>query len=232
MRALVVSSLLRICPTCAYMGFVERQYKIMTCPECEVTYCTSCNQVEHPKKTCDDAQRERKRLNDPVFRAHEIMSTAVKRRCPKCAVEFIKSDGCNKMRCKCGTLSCYLCGLKIKDYSHFCAHTGACKCKKNRCKLWTSTQAMEERDRMARQEAGRKELQAAGMPEDEIQRILASPPIKKKATSRVPTVNNVPGQRPQARQGHEAAVLGPAQPQPQGIIDRMLGEAGGACIIS
>ena len=229
------------------MGFTERQYLTMLCPECNVSYCTSCNQVEHPEKTCEEARREKERLADPVHRAHEIMSTAVKRRCPNCAKEFVKSDGCNKMTCTCGTFSCYLCGVKVKDYSHFCTHTGTCKCKKDRCKLWVSTQAMEERDRKARHEAGRKELEAAGIPEDEIRRILASPP-------RVAVANNVPIQRPQPvpirrpqpvpvqrpqpvpirrpqpRQGQQAAVLGPGQPQPQGIIDRMFGEAG--CIIS
>lgn len=122
-------------------------------------------------------------LKGSKHRAHEAMSQAAKRFCPHCNQEYVKSDGCNKIRCKCGKLSCYLCGEKIEDYSHFCNHAlppGAktCLCGKT-CRLWTSNDAMDQLDRTKRQEAGRKVLVVAGITDEkEILSILASPPKK------------------------------------------------------
>jgi len=41
------------------------------------------------------------------------------RTCWKCGKKFIKEDGCNKMKCTCGALMCYICRQPVKDYSHF-----------------------------------------------------------------------------------------------------------------
>uniref|UniRef100_A0AC34QC11 IBR domain-containing protein n=1 Tax=Panagrolaimus sp. JU765 TaxID=591449 RepID=A0AC34QC11_9BILA len=42
------------------------------------------------------------------------------RQCPKCHLQLVKSDACNMMICRCGTLQCYLCRAVVKDYIHFC----------------------------------------------------------------------------------------------------------------
>jgi len=83
------------------------------------------------------------------------------------------------MKCtqvECGAMSCYLCGVEVQDYSHFCNKV-ACPCGK--CELWTSTEKMELQDRKARQEAGRKELTQLGWNHSDILQALASPPEKK-----------------------------------------------------
>ena len=151
---------------------------------------------------------EKARLNDPKHRAHEAMSQATKRFCPNCTQEYIKGDGCNKITCnKCNQLSCYLCGEKVNDYSHFCNHklplgVTQCPCGKA-CGLFTSTKAMEEIDRAKRQEAGRKVLVEAGITdEEEIVSILASPTKKKSSASNTAAPNNPPPQ----------AALNPPQP--------------------
>ena len=166
----------RTCPQCAYIGFIEGNYPWIECPECnvenKVKYCTQCNEIYHPKQTCEEAKIEQQRLKDPKHRAEEAMSQATKRHCPYCNQEYQKGNGCNKITCRCGKLSCYLCGQKIKDYSHFGDSPG-------KCKLWTSTQAMEQLDRTKRQEAGRKVLAEAGITDEaQIEAILASPPRK------------------------------------------------------
>lgn len=58
-------------------------------------------------------------------------------------VALIKTDGCNKLNCKCGYKMCYICREDIRHsgYSHFCQHfrekPGSCeKCVK--CDLWKS----------------------------------------------------------------------------------------------
>ena len=159
------------CPKCAYMGFVDGKPTWILCPECNVMYCTCCD-ASHTGLTCDEFQRQKTVGKDPKHLAAEAMSNACKRCCPHCGQEYLKSDGCNKIRCKCGKLSCYLCGDKIADYSHFCNRRG-CACGK--CELWTSTQAMERIDRDKRQEAGRKVLLEQGITdEEEIAAILSS----------------------------------------------------------
>ena len=35
------------------------------------------------------------------------------RECPDCKKRFYKTEGCNKMTCSCGTLSCYICRQKV-----------------------------------------------------------------------------------------------------------------------
>ena len=92
----------------------------------------------------------------------------------------MKSDGCNKITCRCKGLSCYLCGEKVQDYNHFCNHKlppGKDKCRCGKCRLFTSTEAMEQLDRNKRQAAGRGVLLEAGITgKEEIRAILASPP--------------------------------------------------------
>jgi len=175
---------LRTCPTCAYIGFIERNFPWILCPECDTQYCTACNDVYHHGKTCEDVRREKERLKDPRHMAHEAMSKACKRFCPHCDQEYIKGDGCNKITCSkpdCKKLSCYLCGDKIDGYSHFCNHKlppgkTTCTCGKP-CRLFTSTGDMEQLDRKKRQEAGLKVLAEAGIKDEKkIRTILASPP--------------------------------------------------------
>jgi len=107
-------------------------------------------------------------LKSPEHRAHEAMSRAVKRVCPHCDQEYVKGDGCNAIRCNCGKLSCYLCGQKIENHSHF---------GRDKCEMFTSKKAMEEMNEKKRMEAGRKVLAEAGITDEEkIRSILASPP--------------------------------------------------------
>lgn len=183
--------LYRTCQKCSYMGFLDTPALSVFCPDCNKMYCTNCHRPEHGKKTCEQVKADEDRAKDPVHMAHEKMSAAVTRRCPKCLVAFVKHDGCNKMTCSvngCNTKSCYLCGVQVPGYSHFCQHARPnkatpCRCGKP-CELFTSTKAMVERDRMLRQQAGRKVLEEAGMDPGEINAILASPPKKKLAAKK------------------------------------------------
>jgi hypothetical protein len=47
------------------------------------------------------------------------MTTALIRVCNKCGVPFLKDEGCNKMKCVCGNIQCFVCSQNIQDYSHF-----------------------------------------------------------------------------------------------------------------
>eukprot|EP00984_Skeletonema_dohrnii_P004596 scaffold1625_cov70-Skeletonema_dohrnii-CCMP3373.AAC.1 len=154
------------CPKCAHMGFVDGKLPAwIHCPECNMKYCTSCN-VNHAGLTCKEFQRQQTIGKDPKHLAAEAMSRACTRSCPHCGQDYMKGDGCNKIRCKCGKLSCYLCGEKIAGYSHF---------NRGKCQKWTNTGEMERIDQEKRQQAGRKVLLDQGITnEEEIAAILSS----------------------------------------------------------
>ena len=75
------------------------------------------------------------------------MAQAKIRKCPKCSTSFVKSDGCNKMTCRCGTYMCYICRQQLTGnyYAHFC-QTPLCDHKNcNRCLLYTNAEQDDER---------------------------------------------------------------------------------------
>ena len=41
------------------------------------------------------------------------------RPCPACNMAISKTEGCNKMVCRCGQYFCYICGKAIDGYDHF-----------------------------------------------------------------------------------------------------------------
>jgi TRIAD3 protein (E3 ubiquitin-protein ligase RNF216) len=165
----------------------------------------TCNEKDHPNISCQEVAKEKARLANPTHRAHEAMTKAVTRLCPTCSKEYVKHDGCNKMTCTCKTKSCYLCGVKVDSYDHFCRHKKigqlACHCGKT-CELFTSTERMEAWDRKARYKAGKKVLKETGMDKKEIRRFLKrpekkkAPPKKKKPHPVAQQQQQVPGSPP------------------------------------
>ncbi len=207
------------CPGCGHVGFVDanQQYPWLHCPSCNAKYCTKCNDEEHGKKSCEQHRREKLIKADPTHQAHEAMSNACKRSCPKCKTVFVKHDGCNKMTCPtagCKTFICYLCEDDITQvrYGHFCGNikcqVSGTKCSSNtcrnkgKCKLFTDAEAMSGVDRKRRQDAGRKVLNEKGIiNEEEIRNILQSPPDTKQQGSK-PVAVNPPRQLPQPQRAN------------------------------
>lgn len=107
-------------------------------PQCSRASCLNCQKPWVDVHVCNESS-----LVSLRTQVEQAMSAAVKRVCPRCSTSFVKSSGCNKLRCPCGYRMCYVCRADIGEegYRHFCDHfrpegdARACgQC--TRCNLW------------------------------------------------------------------------------------------------
>ncbi|KAL0137965.1 hypothetical protein V8B55DRAFT_1533700 [Mucor lusitanicus] len=106
-------------------------------PACGTTTCLECRRPMRGPHKCWEKETDGLRLY-----VEKAMADAVKRTCPNCSLSFQKSDGCNKIVCRCGYTMCYVCRKDIgkESYSHFCQHfrdRPGSKCNQcNKCDLY------------------------------------------------------------------------------------------------
>jgi len=108
----------------------------MTCAMCNFDMCIRCLCAFHGESKCYDKSEPLENDDDDLHKTIENILTKHRiRHCPNCQETFIRSDGCNKMKCvKCSTCSCYICGKSIEDYKHF--HDKV-QIYEDTCPLWT-----------------------------------------------------------------------------------------------
>ena len=140
---------------------------IFQCPleDCRHESCRKCGKAPHVPLRCEEVV-QKKREDEGRVRVEEAMAAAKIRKCYKCKTAFVKSDGCNKMTCRCGAKMCYQCRTPLKGpnpYQHFCQtpHCSHENCGK--CALHSNA---EEDDRRAMRDAG---LKAADLYRTELQ---------------------------------------------------------------
>lgn len=108
------------CPSCHYAVEMPESEKVFNCenPDCRKSACRLCWGDNHLPLRCEEVEKD-----DEVKRRTQIenaMSEAMIRTCPKCDNRFFKTEGCNLMKCKCGTTMCYLCRKAVpNNYKHF-----------------------------------------------------------------------------------------------------------------
>ena len=131
------------CPKCClYSLVIDQQYlKYMEkfeCknPDCKSITCLKCRNQYHGIISCDYIKRDQS-IRKTI---EEILTKNRIRSCPKCHKEFIRIDGCNKMICSCQEKSCYICGKKIDNYSHFYDNNNIIDGK---CPLYTNEDYIE-----------------------------------------------------------------------------------------
>ncbi|XP_023670698.2 E3 ubiquitin-protein ligase RNF216 [Paramormyrops kingsleyae] len=152
------------CPFCNFPALLDKGISLFSCPNprCRKETCRNCHVLwkDHVDKTCEEVQeRDEIRLRVTF---EEKMTAARVRKCHKCGMGLVKSEGCNRMSCRCGAFMCYLCREPINGYNHFCQHArspGAqCRhCKK--CSLWTDPTQDDERIIQEIQREAEAELQ-------------------------------------------------------------------------
>ncbi|XP_022063518.2 E3 ubiquitin-protein ligase RNF216 [Acanthochromis polyacanthus] len=151
------------CPFCNFPALLDKDMSLFSCPNprCRKESCRKCHVQwkQHVGKTCEQVlERDEIRMR-VVF--EERMTAARVRKCVKCGTGLVKSEGCNRMSCRCGSFMCYLCREPITGYNHFCQHArspGApCRhCRK--CSLWTDPTQDDERIIQEIQKEGEAEL--------------------------------------------------------------------------
>ncbi|XP_037648108.1 E3 ubiquitin-protein ligase RNF216 isoform X2 [Sebastes umbrosus] len=151
------------CPFCNFPALLDKDRSLFSCPNprCRKESCRKCHVQwkQHVGKTCEQVL-ERDEIRMRVL-FEERMTAARVRKCVKCGTGLVKSEGCNRMSCRCGSFMCYLCREPITGYNHFCQHArspGApCRhCRK--CSLWTDPTQDDERIIQEIQKEGEAEL--------------------------------------------------------------------------
>jgi len=113
------------CPSCDFMvQMTDPNDGIVRCldPECGQTTCRWCMKPEHSPLKCDEVEKD----GETKIRTflEERMAEAALRRCPnkRCRKPYEREEGCNHIKCPCGTHSCYLCGQELdkkRPYDHY-----------------------------------------------------------------------------------------------------------------
>ncbi|KIX02296.1 uncharacterized protein Z518_08235 [Rhinocladiella mackenziei CBS 650.93] len=138
---------------------------------CSRKSCLKCLKPWHDPHVCHEPLILSLRTTVEAAR-----TAAIKRTCPRCGTNFVKSSGCNKLTCVCGYSMCYLCRKNIgkagsnseggEGYRHFCEHfrpTPGLKCGEcDKCDLYQAEDE-DEQVRRAGEEAERRWREKEGM---------------------------------------------------------------------
>ncbi|KAM9780662.1 E3 ubiquitin-protein ligase RNF216 [Neosynchiropus ocellatus] len=151
------------CPFCNFPALLDKQMFLFSCPNprCRKESCRKCHVQwnQHVGKTCEQVL-ERDEIRMRVL-FEERMTAARVRKCDKCGTGLVKSEGCNRMGCRCGRSMCYLCRKPIHGYEHFCQHARSpgAPCRHcHKCSLWTDPTQDDERIIQEIQKEGEAEL--------------------------------------------------------------------------
>uniref|UniRef100_A0A8C7XPR7 Ring finger protein 216 n=1 Tax=Oryzias sinensis TaxID=183150 RepID=A0A8C7XPR7_9TELE len=151
------------CPFCNFPALLDKDMSLFSCPNprCRKESCRKCHVLwkQHKGKTCEQVL-ERDEIRMRVL-FEERMTAARVRKCVKCGTGLVKSEGCNRMSCRCGSFMCYLCREPITGYNHFCQHARSpgAPCRHcHKCSLWTDPTQDDERIIQEIQKEGEAEL--------------------------------------------------------------------------
>ncbi|VEN33734.1 unnamed protein product [Callosobruchus maculatus] len=153
------------CPSCNFTNIIDEQYTTFQClnPDCMEETCILCKEPSHLPLRCDEVEKD----EEVKARLHveKKMTEALLRTCWRCSRRFIKEqDGCNKITCVCGAMSCYICNKPVESYAHFNGLGGDkyhLRTYRFRCPLYSDMDAMHEREIAKAAEEAKKEVDPA-----------------------------------------------------------------------
>ncbi|KAL3878016.1 hypothetical protein ACJMK2_035652 [Sinanodonta woodiana] len=178
------------CPFCDFAALLDSTYTVFSCQNssCMKESCRLCKVEwsEHFGKKCRDV--EKKDETELRLEFEEKMTLAKIRVCHRCKTKFTKSDGCNKMTCRCGAKMCYICRKCDIDYNHFCRHPRdpGMSCNKcQNCSLWTNPDEDDDRAVREIQLKASKTRKEKGFLEEKLIGAPEEPPVKKIKTNKL-----------------------------------------------
>nr|CAD2175141.1 unnamed protein product [Meloidogyne enterolobii] len=160
--------------------------KVFDCIACEYKMCRLCERDwddEHFGYSCEELDaKNKKEKRDRAL--EKQLNEALIRKCPRCAVQFVKETGCNKMTCRCGMTQCYLCRESGIGYDHFCQHVRdpnrpwneICKTCKKKCLLHEDPKKRDEQLLKEIREKGVVDSPVAATNTDSVQIVRVQPP--------------------------------------------------------
>jgi len=167
------------CPACDFMVEMSDPHdSVVRCldPECGKVTCRWCQEENHPGLRCDQVEKDGEVKIRTFLEEH--MAETFLRRCPnpKCKKPYERIEGCNHIKCPCGTHSCYLCGKQVdkkRGYDHFKdGHVGGGKDNESsRCTVYNTPAWARPNSKEAQAEA-EKALQEYLKDDPELQEIM------------------------------------------------------------
>ncbi|CAH1774638.1 unnamed protein product [Owenia fusiformis] len=175
-------------PECDFAALMDEGDKVFKCQNssCMKECCRYCKTdwKEHFGIPCNEIEKTDETKIRLKF--EEQMTAAKVRSCHKCKTGITKSDGCNKMTCRCGAKMCYICRAPNIDYNHFCRHMRepGKKCAQcTACSLWTNPEEDDERAVKQIKEDAEKARKAEGYTDDKLIGAPEEPAAKKRKSN-------------------------------------------------
>ncbi|CAH1980148.1 unnamed protein product [Acanthoscelides obtectus] len=144
------------CPFCNFPNTIDEEYTLFQClnPKCLKETCRLCKELNHLPLRCDEVEKD----EDVKARVHveNKMTEAILRTCHRCQRKFVKEeDGCNKITCICGAVSCYVCNKPVTGYDHFNGLGGS---QYEKCPLYVDMLALQQRELTAAADEAKKQV--------------------------------------------------------------------------
>jgi len=90
----------------------------MSCEKCSTQFCFNCRDFWHPDKTCQQAQKKKKKSRNDIKSEKRQLRSGKK--CPCCGVYINKFEGCNHITCTyCKFEWCWICGQEFRPDHYF-----------------------------------------------------------------------------------------------------------------
>lgn len=99
------------------------------CPLCNLEWCGLCNKDHQATTSCAEFAEWQKDNGQADEKFEALMQKDRMKTCPNCKNAVFKKEGCNKMKCRCKHVFCYVCGESLDaadPYRHFNKRGAVC----------------------------------------------------------------------------------------------------------